>query len=57
MSETKFKVVSGKIAGKAVGDTITLAELEGINIDALVLGGHIEPANITHKKSDKAEEQ
>ena len=56
MSDIKFKVVSGKISGKQVGDTITLAELDGINIEALVLGGHIEPANLTHKKSDKTEE-
>ena len=56
MSDIKFKVVSGKISGKQVGDIITLAELDGINIEALVLGGHIEPANPTHKKSDKTEE-
>jgi hypothetical protein len=43
-----YKVISGrKVCGKKQGETFTLKELEdaGANIDALIVGGHLEALN------------
>jgi hypothetical protein len=46
-----YKVISDKIAGKKIGDTITDEELAGMNIDAL-LGVHLEQPKNTKKESE-----
>jgi hypothetical protein len=44
-----YKVTSELVAGKSLGDTITDDELQGLSIEALISGGHIEPTKQTKK--------
>jgi hypothetical protein len=44
-----YKVTSELVAGKSLGDTITDDELQGLSIEALINGGHIEPTKQTKK--------
>ena len=46
-----YKVISDKVAGKKVGDTITYEELVGVNIEAL-LGAHLEQPKNSKKESE-----
>lgn len=46
-----YKVISDKVAGKKVGDTITDDELVGVNIEAL-LGVHLEQPKTSKKESE-----
>lgn len=46
-----YKVTTDNLVGHAEGDTITDADLEGANIDALIEGGHI--TKTTSKKKDE----
>jgi hypothetical protein len=48
---SKYTITSDRVAGYAVGDTVLDSELESLNIDALIEGGHISPAVVTSKKS------
>ena len=49
----KFKVSGPRpIAGKKPGETVTVDDLAGCNIDALLQGGHLTPATPT--KAPKA---
>jgi hypothetical protein len=47
---TTYKVLSDNFAGKACGETVTAEELEGCSVEALIAGGHIEPAAKPTKK-------
>lgn len=46
-----YKITSDRIAGKKRGDTVTDSDLVGVDIAALVDGGHLEAARVV--KSDK----
>lgn len=35
------------VVGKTYGEKIDADELEGVNVDALIVGGHIKPATAT----------
>ena len=48
-----YKIISDMIPGKKPGDSITDDELDGINVDALIEGGHISAENPTPKKAEK----
>lgn len=45
-----FKVLSENFAGKDRGDTVTAEELEGLSVEALIAGGHLEPSAKPTKK-------
>lgn len=47
-----YKVTSDRVAGYAVGEIIS--DVEGLNVDALIEGGHIEP--VTAKRAEKKED-
>ncbi len=47
-----YKVISENLADHAPGDILTEEDLEGINIAALIEGGHIIK-NTTPKKKDE----
>lgn len=49
-----YKVIADNVSGKTVGDTITDEELNGCSVEALISGGHIEPAKST-KTTKEAE--
>lgn len=48
-----YKVASDRIAGKKAGDSITLEELRGCNVAALLDGGHIVAESTQPKKAEK----
>lgn len=48
-----YKVASSRVTGKKVGDTITLEELSGCNVEALLEGGHIVAESTQPKKAEK----
>jgi len=48
----QYKVVSAKLSGKNPGDLISDDELVGVNVDALIEGGHIAPASKNKKNDD-----
>jgi len=49
----KFKISGPRpLAGKKPGETVTVDDLAGCNIDALLQGGHLTPATPT--KAPKA---
>ena len=49
----KFKISGPRpLAGKKPGETVTIDDLAGCNIDALLQGGHLTPATAT--KAPKA---
>lgn len=42
MSNKKFRIVGGRpVAGREPGETLDEGELEGVNVDALLKGGHV----------------
>jgi len=47
---TTYRVTSDLVYGRALGDTITDADLDGCNIDALIAGEHLAPISVTIKK-------
>jgi hypothetical protein len=53
----QFKVLSDKCSLGKKGATVTIDEKSGLNVDALVQGGHIAPvaAKPTPKESEKEE--
>lgn len=53
----QFKVLSARCSLGKQGTTVTIAENSGINVDALVKGGHIAPvaAKPTIKESETKE--
>jgi hypothetical protein len=48
---TKYTVTSDRLADRSVGDTVLDTDLESLNIDALIDGGHITPVVVASKKS------
>ena len=56
-SMAQYKVISGMLEGKNVGDIISDAELEGLNIQALIDGEHISAQlSKSSKTSDDTKE-
>lgn len=56
MAQT-FKIIGDlAVAGKNPGETVTDTDLEGVNVEALLEGGHIAPNNSKAAKAT-AEEQ
>lgn len=53
----QFKILSDKCSLGKKGSTVTLDEKSGLNVDALIQGGHIAPvaAKPTTKETDKEE--
>jgi hypothetical protein len=54
---TQFKVLSNRVADEEQGSTIDAQALEGANIQALIVGGHLAPVTKTTKtETDKTED-
>jgi hypothetical protein len=53
---TTYKIVSDNTTLGKPGESVSLVDLEGLNVEALVSGGHIEPVSIAGKKQDKKEQ-
>jgi hypothetical protein len=47
-----YKVLTENLVGAKKGATIDDTALEGANIQALIDGGHIEPASVSKKQED-----
>jgi hypothetical protein len=54
---TTYKIISDKTSLGKSGETVSEAALVGLNVDALISGGHLEPVSISSKKSDKKEQE
>lgn len=52
---TTYKITSNKTSLGKPGETVSGDDLAGLNVEALVSAGHIEPASIS-KKQDKKEQ-
>ena len=54
----KFKISGPRqVAGKKPGETVSIDDLAGCNIDALVTAGHLTPATTKTTKVTNSEEQ
>jgi hypothetical protein len=51
---SSYKVTSDRLAGHDRGATVTADDLEGVNVDALLQGGHL--AEQKKGKADKSAE-
>lgn len=51
-----YRVKSARVAGKNVGDVVQAKDLEGIDVEALIAGGHLEPATTARAKSEIKEQ-
>lgn len=47
----KYRVISDRIAGHDLGDTVTDTQLGDANVDALVASQHLEKIKATVKKA------
>jgi hypothetical protein len=54
---TTYKILSDNTTLGKPGSTVSETDLAGLNIAALVAGGHIEPASISAKRQDKKEQE
>jgi len=52
-----YKITSDNTTLGKQGETVSDVDLAGLNVDALVAGGHIEPVSVSHRKSDKKEQE
>jgi hypothetical protein len=55
MPMAAYKVSSDRFDGKKRGDQVADSDLSGLNVDALVIGGHLEP--VRTPKTDKISEE
>lgn len=51
-----YKITSDNTNLGKPGDTVTAEALEGLNVEALVAGGHLEPVSISSRKQHKQEQ-
>ena len=51
---TSYMVISDRLGGFKRGDTVTDKDLEGVNVEALIEGGHLSTQ--TTKKSGKTKD-
>lgn len=49
---TTYKVISDNLSGHQAGDTVTDEDLAGVNIAALIDGGHITPNSKPKKETE-----
>lgn len=54
---TTYKITSSKTALGKQGASVSADDLAGLNVDALVSAGHLEPVSISSKKQDKKEQE
>jgi hypothetical protein len=50
-----YKVLSDRLAGREKGSTVEADELHGVNIDALIKGGHLAEQKTKAAKAEKEE--
>lgn len=48
-----YKITSDNTTLGKSGETVNDSDLAGLNVDALVAGGHIEPVSLSTRKSEK----
>jgi|DEB0MinimDraft_10_1074344.scaffolds.fasta_scaffold65551_2 hypothetical protein len=51
-----YKIISDNTTLGKSGQTVTDADLGGLNVAALVSSGHIEPVSVSSRKQDKKEQ-
>jgi len=51
-----YKISSDKTSLGSKGATVSADDLAGLNVDALVAGGHLEPVSISSSKKEKKEQ-
>lgn len=51
-----YKINSDRLSVGKKGETVSTHDLVGLNVDALISAGHLEPVSLT-KKSDKKEQE
>jgi hypothetical protein len=55
---TTYKIISDKTSLGKSGATVSIDDLAGLDVGALVAGGHLEPVSVyAVKKSDKKEQE
>lgn len=59
---TSYTVTSHRLVGRTLGDVVTDADLEGLNVPALIAGGHLtvaepEPEPKPRRKSASTESE
>ena len=52
-----YKVTSPKVVGHDIGATVTDEELEGINVPALIAGGHLAATKPNSRKPANLESE
>ena len=50
----KYTVKSARLSGHQLGDEVNDTALTGVNVDALIAGGHITPNPTTLTKKEKS---
>lgn len=53
---SNYKIVSSNTTLGKQGATVSADRLDGLNVDALVAGGHLEPVSISSKPAKKEQE-
>lgn len=53
---TTYKISTDKTAFGKQGDSVSADDLAGLNVDALVAAGHLEPVIISSKKEKKEQD-
>jgi len=51
-----YKITSERFALGKQGASVNADDLAGLNIDALVASGHLEPVSVSNRKTDKKEQ-
>mgnify|MGYP006971853382 FL=1 len=51
-----YRVKSERVAGKNAGDIVQSKDLEGVNVEALIAAGHLEPAATVRARSESKEQ-
>lgn len=50
---TTYKITSDNTTLGKNGETVTADDLAGLNVDALIAGGHLAPVSVTSRKTEK----
>lgn len=53
---TTYKIISDNTTLGKQGATVNAHDLAGLNVDALISGGHIESVSVSSRKPDKKEQ-
>jgi hypothetical protein len=53
---TTYKIISDNTTLGKSGATVSADDLAGLNVDALIAGGHLEPVSASAKKLTKTEQ-